>query len=381
MRVLGGAQEITDRYAADEALRASERRFRLLAENARDLIFRLAFLPEPHYEYVSPASVAITGYTPEELYESTGTWLRSLPARHGTDGRLLNQRGLSEPLDVGVPEERDRHLGEPAAHVRERRLGPCGRGRRNYSRPQHRAQAVRRSWPRGLHDGLTGLPNRLASPRSRGAGTHTCAPRAISVIVVALDLDDFTLLNDTHGHDTGDTVLVAVAERFAPGGRSRTVARTGSDEFVVIGDQDRRSDEGRPRCSSSALGCVPAPGPHGGRGVRPRPHRRDRRSPIRDSREPSSATLISRAPRKEQRSGTGVEFFNADMRTRTLERFELVTDLHRALERTSSRFSTNRSCVSPTAGTSAPRHSSVGGIPCAGWSNPATSFRWRRTSA
>src|SRR5207244_315710 len=67
LRVLGVAQDITERYAADEALRSSERRFPLLAENARDFIFRLALLPEHRFEYVSPASVAITGFTPEEL--------------------------------------------------------------------------------------------------------------------------------------------------------------------------------------------------------------------------------------------------------------------------------------------------------------------------
>ena len=46
----------------------SESRFRLLAENARDLIFRYRLLPSPEFEYVSPAVTAITGYTPEEYY-------------------------------------------------------------------------------------------------------------------------------------------------------------------------------------------------------------------------------------------------------------------------------------------------------------------------
>lgn len=49
-------------------LAESERLFRLLAENSRDLVFRYALRPEPRFEYVSPSSTEIIGYTPEEHY-------------------------------------------------------------------------------------------------------------------------------------------------------------------------------------------------------------------------------------------------------------------------------------------------------------------------
>jgi PAS domain S-box-containing protein len=52
----------------DEALRDSQDRFRLLADNALDIIFRYALRPAPRLEYISPAVTAITGYTPEEHY-------------------------------------------------------------------------------------------------------------------------------------------------------------------------------------------------------------------------------------------------------------------------------------------------------------------------
>ena len=57
------------RAEAERDLRTSEERFRRLAENAKDMIYRMS-LPDGRYEYVSPASVEILGYTPEELYES-----------------------------------------------------------------------------------------------------------------------------------------------------------------------------------------------------------------------------------------------------------------------------------------------------------------------
>lgn len=53
---------------AREKLRASEERFRLMAENARDIIFRYRFAHPRGFEYVSPSVVNILGYTPEEYY-------------------------------------------------------------------------------------------------------------------------------------------------------------------------------------------------------------------------------------------------------------------------------------------------------------------------
>ncbi|MCL4267158.1 MAG: GAF domain-containing protein [Anaerolineae bacterium] len=50
------------------ALRQSEERFRMLAEQAQDILYRYRLQPTPGFEYVSPAATNITGYTPEEHY-------------------------------------------------------------------------------------------------------------------------------------------------------------------------------------------------------------------------------------------------------------------------------------------------------------------------
>lgn len=86
-----------------------------------------------------------------------------------------------------------------------------------------------------LSDPLTGLMNRLAYERrlqeewSRALRTNT------SIGVVVVDLDDFKLINDTHGHVVGDQVLVEVGQQLEKSMRSYdVVARFGGDEFVAL---------------------------------------------------------------------------------------------------------------------------------------------------
>jgi PAS domain S-box-containing protein len=71
-------QEIVERKQLEYALRKSEERFRLLADNAQDILFRYNFTEPRGFEYISPAVATIMGFTPEEYYADPDLDLKRL---------------------------------------------------------------------------------------------------------------------------------------------------------------------------------------------------------------------------------------------------------------------------------------------------------------
>ncbi|HNA80252.1 MAG TPA: diguanylate cyclase, partial [Turneriella sp.] len=93
-------------------------------------------------------------------------------------------------------------------------------------------------------DALTGLPNRVLLVDRLNQAMSQAERRNQSLAVVYLDLDGFKEVNDRHGHDVGDELLIALALRMKAALREGdTLARIGGDEFVaVLLDFDRLQD-------------------------------------------------------------------------------------------------------------------------------------------
>ncbi|HGA2318971.1 TPA: putative bifunctional diguanylate cyclase/phosphodiesterase [Pseudomonas putida] len=85
------------------------------------------------------------------------------------------------------------------------------------------------------HDELTGLPNRFLLSKALDQAIVKAKSQSSTVAVGVLDLDGFKQINDRYGHEIGDRLLVAVADRLKHSMRIEdTVARLGGDEFVLI---------------------------------------------------------------------------------------------------------------------------------------------------
>jgi diguanylate cyclase (GGDEF)-like protein/PAS domain S-box-containing protein len=88
-----------------------------------------------------------------------------------------------------------------------------------------------------MHDPLTGLPNRTLFNDRLEQALHRRARVGGYVAVLIVDLDGFKNVNDSLGHQTGDALLNAVADRFHTALRDvDTIARLGGDEFAILVD-------------------------------------------------------------------------------------------------------------------------------------------------
>jgi diguanylate cyclase (GGDEF)-like protein len=86
-----------------------------------------------------------------------------------------------------------------------------------------------------LHDDLTGLANRPQFAEGLRRAIHHARQDGDQVTLFYLDLDSFKPVNDQLGHDAGDELLIAVAQRLTNCTRSTdTVARLGGDEFAIL---------------------------------------------------------------------------------------------------------------------------------------------------
>ena len=85
------------------------------------------------------------------------------------------------------------------------------------------------------HDDLTGLPNRSLLRDRLDQAIHLADRHHKKVGLLLLDLNNFKSINDIHGHNIGDALLIQVAERLTSCLRAAdTVYRYGGDEFVIL---------------------------------------------------------------------------------------------------------------------------------------------------
>jgi diguanylate cyclase (GGDEF)-like protein len=149
----------------------------------------------------------------------------TFPLRHGEDplGALDLYRSTPGPM-----EPTDLDAGQTLADVAAAYLYNA------QARAELRASSDR-SREQALHDGLTGLPNRLLLIERLDHAVLQARRTGTTVAVLFADLDRLKRVNDLYGHRVGDQLLVAVADRLSATMRAGdTLARMSGDEFVIV---------------------------------------------------------------------------------------------------------------------------------------------------
>lgn len=232
--IVSTLRDVTERVEATEALRASEQRYRAIAETAEEGIWAVG--PEGQTQFANARMAELLGLPLEDVYGRNA--LDLLDPEQATDagGRLVTrgQRG---------PERYEFSYAHPDGSMRWWRvaasplLGPDGQVEASLAMVSDATEMRRTQEELGraaLHDQLTGLPNRvLLLDRLSHALT-----RGTSTAVLLVDLDHFRQVNVARGYHVGDALLAAVAGRLVEVVRpGDTVGRLGGDQFVVVAEE------------------------------------------------------------------------------------------------------------------------------------------------
>lgn len=110
------------------------------------------------------------------------------------------------------------------------------------------------------HDALTGLPNRRELMDMLGSAIARSQRSGNALGLLFLDLDGFKAVNDNHGHETGDMLLVSIAQRLKEQIRQTdTIARLAGDEFVIVMEDASPQQADATRYTSRLIGSLARP--------------------------------------------------------------------------------------------------------------------------
>jgi diguanylate cyclase (GGDEF)-like protein/PAS domain S-box-containing protein len=210
-------------------------------KNTLDQTLEAVFMCDPEslrFTYVNEGAMRQVGYSETELLQMTAVDIK-------TEFTLAQFQQVIQPLIEGVQpsltfETTHRHKGGHDIPVKIflqliRLEGQAPRFVAMASDITERKKTEQRIAHMANHDALTNLPNRHLLQDRIGQLLIQARRNGDQGAVLFIDLDQFKAINDSMGHDVGDSLLKEVAQRLVASLRSRdTVARQGGDEFIVL---------------------------------------------------------------------------------------------------------------------------------------------------
>ncbi|PSB62189.1 hypothetical protein C7B61_14860, partial [filamentous cyanobacterium CCP1] len=226
-----------ERQRAETALRESEERFRLLAENVRDLI--CLHDPNGRFLYLSPSCAVLLGFEPRELVGKNPYNFLHPDDRSTVQVavRQLAQENKQSPVVYRACTKTGEYIWLESLV----KTIADEQGEQVYFQTSSRDVTDKMLYQERLqydavHDSLTGLPNRsLLLERLNLALERVRRHDDFHFAVLFIDLDRFKVINDSLGHLTGDQLLLEAAAKLKHVIRPIDLAvRLGGDEFVLL---------------------------------------------------------------------------------------------------------------------------------------------------
>ncbi|MEO0003128.1 MAG: hypothetical protein RLZZ22_820, partial [Pseudomonadota bacterium] len=261
--ILGVAHDITSRKQAEQAVQESEQRYRLLAENANDVIWIMEL--DASLSYVSPAVERVRGFTPEEAMRQSLPEIMT-PAAQAllTDylGRLRAALRDGQPpgtfqaeleyrcqggstiwtdvmaYPVTLPDGSVKQILGVTRDISRRKASELAlRQARDGAEAANRELQIANAQLSCLAttNMLTGAWNRRHFEQELQRELIQSRRYGEPLSLLMFDIDHFKEVNDRHGHPAGDAVLVGLTRLVQQNLRAAdTLARWGGEEFVIM---------------------------------------------------------------------------------------------------------------------------------------------------
>jgi diguanylate cyclase (GGDEF)-like protein len=204
----------------------------------------------------------------------------------------------------------------------------------NFDHAEEKARADQQIEYLATHDSLTDLPNRVMFSQLMHFAIEAARRHDRRFAVLFIDLDRFKIINDSLGHEAGDSLLVEIANRLRSSLRAcDVIARLGGDEFVVILEETADSNDIE-HIARNLLSVLAQPLLLSG-------HECHTTASIGIAMYPKDGadvqTLTKNADMAmylaKEDGKNGFRFFSKEIKTQSIERLTLETALRRALER------------------------------------------------